>query len=292
MPDLLSSNEIIEDQLAQRLKAVENVLDADVLTYSGPISDDIQPLVKEILESITDRRTRLAVVLETGGGYIESAERLVNTIRHHYEIVDFIVVSYAMSAGTVLVMSGDSIYMDYAATLGPIDPQLEQPGSGTNIPALGYLEQFDRLVAKSRDGTLTTAELAYMIERFDPAEMYKYEQARDLSIALLEEWLATYKFKNWIKTATRHRTVTAAMKKKRAAEIATILSDTRRWRSHSRGISMYVLQRDLNLQIEDIEANPRLRETLANYYDLLWDYRHKRRHELFVLNWAGGYHGH
>jgi ClpP class serine protease len=93
-----------------------------------------------------------------------------------------------MSAGTVLVMSGDTIHMDYASTLGPIDPQVRNRAEQW-VPALGYLEQYDRLVEKSKAGTLTTAELTYLLQNFDPAELYQYEQERELSIALLEEWL-------------------------------------------------------------------------------------------------------
>src|SRR5579863_7668178 len=102
-----------------------------------------------------------------------------------------------MSAGTVLVMSGDAIHMDYYSLLGPIDPQLERAGSADLVPALGYLVQFERLIEKSRKGKLTTAELTFLVEKFDPAELYSYEQARELSIALLKEWLVRYKFKNW-----------------------------------------------------------------------------------------------
>ena len=42
---------------------------------------------------------------KTQGGTIEVVERMVNTIRHHYEDVSFIVLDKAMSAGTVFVMS-------------------------------------------------------------------------------------------------------------------------------------------------------------------------------------------
>ena len=77
-----------------------------------------------------------------------------------------------MSAGTVLVMSGDSIYLDYFSILGPIDPQVEN-ASGTQVPALGYLIQFDRLLRKADRGTLNTAELTLLVEKFDPADLYR-----------------------------------------------------------------------------------------------------------------------
>lgn len=292
MDPLVGANEVIERQLEDRVRNVEHAVDADVLTYMGPIEDGVFDFMKDIIESISPKRKKLAVFLETGGGFIESAERMANLFRHHYRTVDFVVTSFAMSAGTVLVMSGDAIFMDYSSTLGPIDPQLQRPGSNDFLPALGYLEQFDRLVEKSARGELTTAELAYLIERFDPAELYRYEQARDLSIALLEEWLVKYKFKNWKETESRGMKVTPQMRRDRASEIGRALSDTKRWHSHARGITMEVLRRDLKLQIEDIEADSTLAGQIHPYTNLLSDYRSRLGHHRWITHWRGGYHGH
>jgi hypothetical protein len=147
----------------------------------------------------TKKRKRLVFILTTNGGYIEIVHRIVDTIRHYYEHVSFIVPDYAYSAGTVLAMSGDAIYMDYYSRLGPIDPQVEL-ANGHMVPALGYLIQWERLLKKAKDGTLTQAEQELMATSFDQAELYKFEQERQLSITLLEEWLVKYKFKNWDKT--------------------------------------------------------------------------------------------
>ncbi|MFA5774849.1 MAG: ATP-dependent Clp protease proteolytic subunit [Ilumatobacteraceae bacterium] len=287
-----NSNQLIEKEVRARAKEVEVLMAANLLTYVGPIDDRAQSLLKVALESIEVRRRRLVVNLETNGGLVESAERIAHTLRHHYRTVDFIVTTFAMSAGTVLVMSGDNIYMDYSATLGPIDPQLSRPDSRILVPALGYLEQFQRLVDKSTNGVLSKAELAYLLQNFDPGELYRFEQARDLSIALLEEWLVKYKFKNWKRTATRNLRVTTLMKRKRAEEIARKLNETSRWHSHSRGISMQVARRDLNLKIEDLDNQPKIRDALASYNELLTDYRMRRGHENFCIDWIGGYYGH
>ena len=61
-------------------------------------------------------------------------QRIAETLRHHYDRVEFIVPNYAMSAGTVLVMSGDAIHMDYFSVLGPIDPQVRDE-TGRQLPA-------------------------------------------------------------------------------------------------------------------------------------------------------------
>ena len=56
---------------------------------------------------------------------MDVVQRVVDTLRRHYNLVDFIIPNYAYSAGTVLAMSGDAIHMDYYSRLGPIDPQIE-----------------------------------------------------------------------------------------------------------------------------------------------------------------------
>lgn len=43
------------------------------------------------------------------------------------------------------------------------------------------------------------------------------------------------------------------MRKARAKEIAEKLNDPQRWHSHSRGIPMAVLRRDLKLLIDDLK---------------------------------------
>ena len=45
-------------------------------------------------------------------------------------------------------LSGDEIYMDYYSRLGPIDPQVNNQ-EGRQVPALGYLKQWERLQEKA-----------------------------------------------------------------------------------------------------------------------------------------------
>jgi hypothetical protein len=183
-----------------------------------------------------------------------------------------------MSAGTVLVMSGDAIHMDYFSVLGPIDPQIQRP-DGKMVPALGYLAKYEELVKKSSEGKLSPVEAAYLLERFDPGELHQFEQARDLTIDLLKDWLVRYKFRNWKKTERHGGKVTRAMKVERAGEIARQLNETRLWHSHARGISMEVLRRKLNLRIEDFGQNNDLKESISTYYALLQDYKGKLSHD-------------
>ena len=231
------ANDFIESQLDIRLTELEKITDSDVLCFNGSLLGRVDDLFREVVEklkSLKTKKSKLTVILTTGGGYIEVVSRIVDTLRHHYIEVDFIVPNYAYSAGTVLAMSGDAIFMDYYSRLGPIDPQVEN-ADGHWVPALGYLAQYERLIRKANAGTLTTAEAELLIHGFDQAELYHYEQARNLSITLLKQWLVKYKFKNWKKTAGRGKAVTPQMRTNRAANIAKILNDTEKWHVHGVG---------------------------------------------------------
>src|SRR3990172_8577741 len=139
LPPIGNANSIIEQQLDNCPRGLETELAADCLSFSGDIAYGADDLIRDAMEDRRGGRAKLAVVLETSGGYIEVAQRIAETLRKHYEQGEFIVPNYAMSAGTVLVMSGDAIYMDYYSILGPIDPQVQRPGGREMLPALGYL---------------------------------------------------------------------------------------------------------------------------------------------------------
>ena len=257
-----------------------------VSTYIGPVAYGADDAIREAVERIReskkkkDKRDRLLFMLETPGGFAETAVRISETVRHHYGVVDFIIPGFAMSAGTILVMSGDAIHMDYYSVLGPIDPQV--PGAdGILVPALGYLIRYQELLSKANRGKISTAEMEILMN-FDQTLLYAYEQARDLSRSLLEEWLVKYKFKDWDKTETNGRTVTDRMKRSRAKEIADKLNNVKMWNSHGLGISMERLRRELNLKIDDFGADLETHTAVRRYHGLLTDFMARNRHKSVV----------
>ena len=189
-----------------------------------------------------------------------------------------------MSAGTIFALSADRIMMDYFSCLGPIDPQIEKDGK--LVPALSYLNQFERLNKKAATNDLSTAEYA-LLSKLDLGELYQFEQARELSVELLVKWLSTYKFKGWTNTETRKKPVTDEMKVTRAQEIADLLNETSRWHSHARGIDIRTLRDEVGLQIEDLSANSRLYQYVKLYFELLKDYM--SREQLFSFVHTRGY---
>lgn len=252
-----------------RLRAIEAMLEADGLTILSPINSGLEHLVKVAIEAREERRQTLAVILGTPGGVVEVVERIVRVLRHHYDQVKFVIPDRAMSAGTVLAMSGDDILMDYHSCLGPIDPQL-QIGDRL-VPALSYLSKFDALIEKSRNEALSTAEMV-LLQKLDLAELHRFELARDLSIDLIKKWLTSHKFKDWSVTETQGTPVTPAMREERASSIARQLNDHERWLTHGRGIDMQTLRDELQLKIEDFGTTPDLKKAIWDYFWFLRDH--------------------
>ena len=272
--------------MTERLLSLEDHFQADCMFYYGQIMPYSEKGFREFVEMLREGgsdRKRLTVFLNCPGGSVETVEKMVEIIRYHYEEVYFVVPDEAMSAGTIFCMSGDKIYMDYSSSLGPIDPQIFNERG--YVPALGYLDQFEKMIEKSKKGELTDAELIIM-QNQDLATLNQYEQAKNLTITLLNRWLVDYKFKNWEKHQTSSDNwkqgddVTKNEKKQKAEEIANILSDNRRWHSHGRKIGLATLSKDLNLKIEDYSQDKELQSKIRSYNDFLVDYlrRHNAPH--------------
>ncbi len=276
---------IVKGQLNKGLLGLEKAFDADVISYNGEIAQQSLKLFRDFLENLTRSQLhkRLAFLLTTNGGSAEASEKIVEMVRHHYEEVYFVVPDVAFSAGTILCMSGDKIYMDYTSSLGPIDPQVHNGKAW--VPALGYLDKVEDLLKKAQAGTLSDAEFL-ILQSQDLATLRAYEQARDLTVTLLKSWLVRFKFR----TLTTHRgqgpklgtPVTPQEKEERAEEIARLLGDNKRWHSHGRMIGVSTLRDVLRLEIDDYSGNLKLRTLIRSYTDSLSDYILRMNFGLFL----------
>lgn len=136
---------------------------------------------------------------------------------------------------------------------------------------MGYLDKVEELINKSITGTISQAELLMLREQ-DLAMLRRHEQARDLTVALLKEWLVKYKFKNWNTHTSTGKLVTPKEKENRATEIARDLGDNKIWHSHGRSIGIGALTHILKLKIEDYSKVPDLQQLIRDYNDLICQY--------------------
>ena len=257
----LSLQDVAQEWLKSKLSDIEERADKDVLTIYGDIIAGIDIRVRMAIEGLQERRKTLLVILHTNGGIVEEVRNIVQILRNHYDDVHFLVPVCAMSAGTVLVLSGDEIYMDYFSRLGPIDPQL--PTGNGMVPALSYLRQYERLIESSKKGELSSAELI-LLNKLDLAQLHQFELAANLSVSLIADWLTKYKFKNWNKSEAR--------KKQKAREIAKALNDHQKWYTHGSSIHKDILELDLGLKINDYSEDSQLKQVVWSYFWSLAEY--------------------
>ncbi len=276
----------IREIARERISAIEDHLDADAIFFYGPIYPSLEKGFRDFIEDLkadNSGRHRIAIILTSPGGSAETVEKLVDIVRHHYKEVHFVIPDEAMSAGTIFAMSGDRIYMDYTSSLGPIDPQIHNGKEW--VPALGYLDQVEKMIQKSAKGELTDAELV-MLQNLDLAMLSRYEQAKNLTITLLKKWLVEFKFRDWTTHGTNPtklgQPVTDAEKRERAEEIAKILSDNKLWHSHGRKIGVLTLTNLLRLKIEDFSTDVSFRAKIRSYSEFITDYINRHDYPFFL----------
>ncbi|HOK17577.1 MAG TPA: ATP-dependent Clp protease proteolytic subunit [Candidatus Paceibacterota bacterium] len=109
----------------------------------------------EIIRNIKSKE--VDAFLHSPGGSAEATESVVKMLRKKFDKIRFIVTGAAKSAATMLVLSGDSIFMDSSAELGPIDPQVRVRGRFS--PAGSIIEQFERAAKELKKDPFAVASL-------------------------------------------------------------------------------------------------------------------------------------
>ncbi len=166
------------------------------------------------------------LMLHTGGGDVDAAEKLINMVRAKVEnhTLRVVVPDFAKSAGTLMSLGADRIVMSDASELGPIDPQvLLADGNGNKIwhSVLNYLDAFDHfngLLKESPDDVAARM----MLGKMDPATYKLFEAVKDRARKFAEEQLKRGMFLkqggNW-------------------SQAVSALIDNKRWRTHGQMIS-------------------------------------------------------
>lgn len=117
-------------------------MEYDLLVVNGGID---QSVIKKVLKEVdeTQAAKRLIVILNTLGGSPYVAYRAMTHLQYMYPApakIEVLVPDLAMSAGTLMCLGGDQIYMHEGSCLGPLDLQVEHPSDGGMISSLDIQE--------------------------------------------------------------------------------------------------------------------------------------------------------
>ncbi|MHA1747189.1 MAG: SDH family Clp fold serine proteinase [Promethearchaeota archaeon] len=257
--------EDLEKELKILIKEYNSLRNTYLIVYAGarnkqniPAQIDMEDyyVIFDILRNINS--DNLDFYIESPGGSAEATEEIARFLHSHFKMVTFVISGEAKSAGTILVLSGNEIMMTESGSLGPIDAQLKI--GRIPISAIDYIEW----VEEKRKEAIRTGKLnpfdAMTIAQISPGELKRVFNALQYAKDLVIEWLPKYKFKNWTRTETKKLPVTDEMKEKRAKELADLLTDREKWRSHGRSIKIEDLKS--HLKIKKIDDDPKLAENV------------------------------
>ena len=252
-------------RIVKTIKRIEKKLGADLLLIFAPISEPLDRIVKRFLERLNPSRKNeknglLLVILETNGGSAEVAERISNLFRHFYKRVHFLIRDHAYSAGTIITMSGDEIFMNYYSVLGPIDPQVKAH-NGKWVSAMNYLDKIDELLEKVRKNEITSPEFL-AVKEFDLGELKAYEQAKNLSVDLVTKWLTLYNLYAVHETEEE--------RKDKAKKIAESLVNNSQWKTHGRPLGIDTI-RELGVNVKDYQDEKVFDKSISVTLDELCD---------------------
>jgi hypothetical protein len=214
-------------------------------------------VIHEMLRQVD--KPKLDLYLETPGGSGEAAEEIVNFLHNKFESVDFLIAGEAKSAGTLMAMSADEIYMTDSGSLGPIDAQVRIGRSV--VSAFDYVNWIDNKREEVKQGTPLNAVDAAMLAQISPGEYMGVYHAQEFAKDKLKEWLPKYKFKHWKVTETNKTPVDDAFKAQRAEEIAKKMINHATWRSHGKSLKISDLE-EIGLRINRVDDIDNLHEVV------------------------------
>jgi hypothetical protein len=169
-------------------------------TIKDTINIDINSLIPE------KQFKEIDVILNTNGGDINAAYRIIKQLREIGKKVNIIIPLIAKSAGTLISLSGDSIIMTEISELGPLDPQKmeyhedQPPTLESSLDGLKSLAMIQNCGISST-GQLTEFVLAQTGLQLNEAVKVASSFGAEVAIGLSEQLnIRTIgKFSRWLK---------------------------------------------------------------------------------------------
>ena len=138
-----------------------------------------------------DTSRGLDLILHTPGGDPNAAESIVNYLHSHFgNNIRVIVPHMAMSAGTMISCSAQTILMAKHSALGPVDPQF----GGT--PAYNIVKEFTDAKEDIDSNPNAAKYWEIQLAKYPPAFVYAAVDAIELSNTLVGQWLRQYMFRD------------------------------------------------------------------------------------------------
>ena len=258
----------------QRIREIEQATGRTLIIYVANAShpggfinrDDILPFG----DLLTDKKAvDLDLMLQSPGGDIDKAEKIVYMCRKRALSFRVIVPESAKSAATLIALAADSIVMGYTSELGPIDPQIivtTPDGKTISRPAQSFLDGLEEIKRQVQTEGRLSPVYYPLLQQLDPALIDFCHKAIARSKSFAEKWLKQYMW---------------AGDDQKAKQIASELANVKKYLSHGAVIDAEEASR-LGLNVQYLEPEDNLWKALWQLYcDYDLELRTKRLVKIF-----------
>lgn len=165
-------------------------------TFPASIADEDADMLEDFLRATLGPNDELVLMINSPGGDLLAAERIVNICRSHSVKSRYTVIvpKMAKSAATVISLGAQQILMSPTSELGPIDPQILMRGEGNGlrlVPAHEVIESYDDLMKKAEETEGQLAPFLQQLERYDATKIRGIKSVQTLSESIAVQTLRT-----------------------------------------------------------------------------------------------------
>lgn len=217
-----------------------------VITEHVSITDDDKNAFMQAVYKL-DKTKGLDLILHTPGGDIAATESIIDYLHSIFNgDIRTIVPQMAMSAGTMIALSSNSIMMGKQSSLGPIDPQIGGVACGAVI------DEFEQAKNDVKRDMSCLGLWQVIISKYHPTFLVTCARAQEWSLELAKKWIPEGENKE---------------------KIIKTFSDHTASKAHNRHISKDKCK-EVGLYIEDMEQDQELQDlilTLHHCYIIFFD---------------------
>lgn len=232
------------------IKDIEGITKRRLIVYfaniahpsAGISASDVAPFQDLLLDC--NNGDPIDLLLQTPGGDVDAAEKLVVMLRARTKSFRLIVTDRAKSAGTLIATASDRVIMSATSELGPIDPQVtitQSDGKQITRPAQSFLDGLEQIKADvvKNSGQLNPAYFP-LLQQLDPALLDYCEKVKKRAQGFALKWLEAHMLSGDSKKATT---------------IANRLADVKQYSSHGMVIDHEEAERmGLTVDYEDPDS--------------------------------------
>ena len=180
----VNSSPIIRQRLIKKLEDITGRYTISYISLPIPhpvsfINDWDAEIIENILKSYGTKIPKIDLILHSGGGFAESAERIINSIYSYCDDLRVIIPRQAKSAATMVAMGASKILMSDTSEIGSIDPQLPN-GIAAQSVVKAYEELQTLISDKQTKKEPFDAELV-SISKIDPVMLRECRKYMGLS---------------------------------------------------------------------------------------------------------------